>query len=179
MNPADTDQTDHTEDYLRLLNEHERWLATHVHSLVSNWNDAADILQEVKLTLWRQFGKFEPGTNFRAWARTIATHQILNYRRASQKRQHVDIDDAFIQAVAAEIDRRGDVLDARSDALQHCLRKLPEAHRKIVLWRYNEDCEIPEIAAKSGRTVDAVYRLLSRIRQSLSECISDQLSNPS
>jgi len=59
------------------------------------------------------------------------------------------------------------------------LRELPEGHRKIVLWRYNEDCEIPEIAAKSGRTVDAVYRLLSRIRQSLSECISDQLSNPS
>lgn len=168
---------DKTEAYLRLLTQHDRWLAAYVHSLVSHTADAEDILQEVKITLWKQFSRFEQGTNFRAWARTIATHQILNYRRAKKKHQHEEIDEAFIQAVAAEIDRRGDALDQRAEALHTCLRKLPDAHRKIVLWRYQEDCGIEAIATKSGRTVEAVYRLLSRIRLSLNDCITRQLTH--
>ena len=77
--------------------------------------------------------------------------------------------------MAAEIDRRSDALDGRADALKACLRKLPEAHRKIVLWRYYEDCGVEEIATKSERSVEAVYRLLSRIRGVLNDCVSRQL----
>jgi RNA polymerase sigma-70 factor (ECF subfamily) len=174
--PDAPDATAQTEAYLRLLTEHDRWLATYVYSLVSSAADAEDILQEVKVTMWKQFSKFQAGTNFRAWARTIATHQILNYRRSSKRRTHSEIDEAFIEAVAAEIDRRAEQLDGRADALRACLHKLPEAHRKIVVWRYYEDCGVEEIAAKSARSVEAVYRLLSRIRTVLNECVSRQLA---
>ena len=75
------------------------------------------------------------------------------------------------EAVAAEIDRRSDELDRQSEVLKQCLQKLPETHRAIIVWRYYEDCDIAAIAVKSGRTEEAVYRLLSRIRQALSECI--------
>jgi len=162
------------EIYLRLLAQHDRWLATYVYSLVSSTHDAEDILQEVKMFLWRQFDKFEAGSNFRAWARTIATHQILNYRRAVKKRIGASLDDAFVEAVAMEIDRQGEGLERRSDALLVCVRKLPEAHRKIVQWRYYEDCSVAEIAGRTQRTPEAVYRLLSRIRAALSECVVRQ-----
>ena len=165
-----------TEAYLRLLTQHDRWLAAYVYSLVSRASDAEDILQEVKVTMWKHFAKFEAGSNFRAWARKIATHQILNYRRAERRRPNSEADEAFIEAVAAEIDRRADVLDHRTDALRQCLRKLPEAHRKLVVWRYYEDSGVEEIAVKSERTVEAVYRLLSRIRGVLNDCVSRQLS---
>jgi RNA polymerase sigma-70 factor (ECF subfamily) len=174
--PDASDSTAQTEAYLRLLTEHDRWLATYVYSLVASAADAEDMLQEVKVTMWKQFAKFQAGSNFRAWARTIATHQILNYRRSSKKRAHSEIDEQFIEAVAAEIDRRADQLDGRADALRLCLRKLPEAHRKIVVWRYYEDCGVEEIAAKSERTVEAVYRLLSRIRTVLNECVSREVA---
>lgn len=180
MEPLSPEPADQTEAYLRLLTQHDRWLATYVYSLVSSAADADDILQEVKVTLWKQFSKFEPGTNFRAWARKIATNQILNYRR-SEKRRSVSssLDEEFIEAVAAEIDQRADLLDSKADALALCLRKLPEAHRKVVVWRYYEDCNVEEIATKSERTVEAVYRLLSRIRQVLSECVSRQVTQTS
>lgn len=165
-----------TEAFLRLLTQHDRWLAAYVYSLVARAADADDILQEVKVTMWKHFAKFEVGSNFRAWARKIATNQILNYRRAEQRRPNSELEQAFIEAVAAEIDRRADALDHRADALRQCLHKLPEAHRKIVVWRYYEDCGIEEIAAKSERTVEAVYRLLSRIRTVLNDCVSRQLS---
>jgi RNA polymerase sigma-70 factor (ECF subfamily) len=178
MDAHPPDPTAATEAYLRLLTQHDRWLATYVYSLVASTADAQDILQEVKVTMWKQFAKFEQGTNFRAWARTIATNQILNYRRAVKKLPNAQIEEQFIEAVAAEIDRRAEVLDRKADALRLCLRKLPEAHRKIVVWRYYEDCGIEEIATKSERTVEAVYRLLSRIRSVLNECVSRQLAQP-
>lgn len=177
MEPTPPDSTENTEAYLRLLAQHDRWLATYVFSLVSSAADAQDILQEVKVTMWKHFAGFEPGTNFRAWARKIATNQILNYRRSEKKRPNSTLDDEFIEAVAAEIDRRAEALDHRADALRICLRKLPEAHRKIVVWRYYEDCGVEEIAAKSERSVEAVYRLLSRIRQMLNDCMSQQLAH--
>lgn len=177
MAPTSPDPADQTETYLRLLTQHDRWLAAYVYSLVASAADADDILQEVKVTLWKQFAKFEPDSNFRAWARKIATNQILNYRRSEKKRSvSSSLDEAFIEAVAAEIDQRADALDLKAEALNLCLRKLPEAHRKIVVWRYYEDCGIEEIAVKSERTVEAVYRLLSRIRQVLSECVNRQIA---
>src|SRR5882672_736702 len=176
MNSIPSGPTENTEAYLRLLAQHDRWLATYVYSLVASSADAEDILQEVKVTMWKQFAKFEAGTNFRAWARKIATHQILNYRRAVRKLPNAQLEEEFIEAVAAEIDRRAEVLDDKADALRLCLRKLPEAHRKIVVWRYYEDCGVEEIAAKTERTVEAVYRLLSRIRGVLNDCVSRQMA---
>jgi RNA polymerase sigma-70 factor (ECF subfamily) len=165
-----------TEVYLRLLGQHERHLAAFVYSLVPRAADADDILQEVKLTMWRQFSAFQPGSNFLAWARQIAVHQILNYRRAEQRRPSLLVEESFIEAVASEIDRRAEELDRRSDALQLCLRKLSESHRKIIVWRYFDNCGIDEIASRSQRSADAVYQLLSRIRGMLNECVSRQLA---
>ena len=168
--------TDATEAYLRLLAQHERWLAGYVYSLVPRAADVDDILQEVKVTMWRNFAQFEAGTNFRAWARQIATHQILNYRRSRRRRPDDSLEEAFIEAVAAEIDRRAGELDRRSEALDHCLRKLPATHRQVIVWRYFEDCGIDEIAARTERSAEAVYQLLSRIRGMLNDCISRRLA---
>lgn len=174
--PAPSDADDRGEIFLRTLAEHERWLAAYVYSLVSRAADADDILQECKVTLWKQFSTFTPGTNFRAWARTIALHQVLNYRRSEQRRPWSPADREFIEAVAGEIERRGEQLERQADGLRHCLRKLPEPHRAIVVSRYYEDRSIDEIAAQSGRTAEAVYRLLSRIRAVLNDCINRQLA---
>lgn len=175
--PAASAPDDRGELFLRTLAAHERWLAAYVYSLVSRAADADDILQECKVTLWKQFHTFTPGTNFRAWARTIALHQILNYRRSEKRRPWSPADREFIEAVAGEIERRGEQLDRKADSLRACLAKLPGAHRAIVLSRYYEERSIDEIAAQSGRTAEAVYRLLSRIRAVLNDCIQRQLTS--
>ena len=86
-------------------------------------------------------------------------------------------DEKFIEAVASEIDRRAEALEDRLAALQNCLAKLPDVDRNLVLWRYYEDCGIDEIAAKTSRSTEAVYQVLCRIRQKLSECINRQISH--
>lgn len=175
MPPKDTDSS--TENYLNLLNENEKGISAYVHSLVLDRADAEDILQACKLTMWKQFDKFELGTNFLAWGRKIALNQILNYRRSAKRKPVFSADPEFIEAIAQEIDRQNESLSARSEALRFCLKKLPESQRKTVLLRYYEDQDISEIAEVTDRTEGAVYRLLSRIRASLNTCITKRLSS--
>ena len=127
------------------------------------------------LTLWKNFDQFEVGSNFLAWARKIALHQVLNHRRAQKRRPVYSTDPEFLESIAREIDRQGDALVDRSEALHVCLKRLPENQRRTILLRYHDGLEIGEIAAKTSRTEAAVYRLLSRIRAALNECIMQRL----
>jgi len=173
MGQSDNDHN--AESYLVLLNEHERALAGYVHTLVNDQADVEDILQACKLTMWKKFDQFESGTNFLAWARKVALHQILNYRRSEKRKPLYSTSPAFIDSIAEEIDQQGDALTDRAEALHICLGKLPEKQRRTVLLRYYEGLEIGEIAQKTSRTEAAVYRLLSRIRGVLNDCISRQM----
>lgn len=164
------------ENYLVLLNQHERALAAYVHTLVHERADADDILQACKLTLWKKFDQFETGTNFLAWARKVALHQVLNHRRSEKRRPLYSTDPAFLESIAAEIDRQDDSLAVdRAEALEQCLKRLPETQRRTILLRYYEGCGIAEIAQQTDRTEAAVYRLLSRIREALNGCIRQKL----
>lgn len=169
------DRDTNAEDYLHLLNEHERSLAAYVHSLVPSTADADDIIQEAKIVLWKRFAEFESGTNFLAWARRIALNLILSFRRSQQRRPVSSIDAEFIKSVAQEIERRSEHFERRAEALRACLAKLPRPHRQAIFWRYYEDCGIEEIAHRANRTEGATYRLLSRIRQLLNDCVTRTL----
>lgn len=163
------DPPDRAEDYLRLLNEHERALKAYVHSLIREPSDAEDVLQETRLVLWRCFGDFTPGTNFRAWARKIAFHQVLAHRRKARKA--VALSEQCLEMLANELDRQEERHSRQAEALRECVRKLSRPHRQIFLMRYSRDMEIADIAQAVRRTEGAVYRLLSRLRAMLQDCV--------
>ena len=81
-------ESDRTQEFLELLTQHDRALGVYVYSLVPRTADADDILQQTKMILWRCFDQFESGTNFLAWARKTAFHQILTYRRQNVRGLH-------------------------------------------------------------------------------------------
>jgi RNA polymerase sigma-70 factor (ECF subfamily) len=163
------------EEFVFLLARHDRMLGGYVSSMVPHAPDADDILQETKAKLWRHFDDYETGTNFGAWARKVAFHQVLAFRKR-RNRDRLDFSDEFIQAVAEEAERSAPQLEARQRVLQVCIAKLPGDHRKVVLLRYDEQLSLEEIAGRTSRTVGALYRLLSRVRRVLHDCVSKQLT---
>ncbi len=161
---------DKAESFVYLLARHERQVAAYVLTLVPQRADADDILQEAKVVMWRHFAEFTPGTNFGAWARKIAFNQILTFRK-KRKRDHLHFSEEFLHAVADEIESSLPSLDERQQRLGDCLAKLQTDHQEIVRLRYDEGLGIEEVAGRSGRTVGAVYRLLSRLRAQLHQCV--------
>ncbi|MFZ4764683.1 MAG: sigma-70 family RNA polymerase sigma factor [Roseimicrobium sp.] len=168
-------ESDRTTEFLTLLTQHDRALGVYVYALVSTRADADDILQQAKMIMWKSFDQFESGTNFLAWARKVAFHQILGYRR-QKKKEHLSLDDDVLEAVHHEVARLAEEPDHRREALQDCLRKLPVEHRQLVLLRYYEDLEVDEVAQRISSTSSAVYRALSRVRYALLECVEKQLA---
>jgi RNA polymerase sigma-70 factor (ECF subfamily) len=125
--------------------------------------------------MWRHFSTFKSGTNFGAWARKIAFYQVLAHRKRKQ-RDRLDFSEEFLHTVAEEAERNAGVLERRERALQECIGKLPPDHREILHLRYHEGLKVEDMERSLGRTVWATYRLLSRIRQVLHECVSKTLS---
>lgn len=168
---------DRAEEFVFLLARHERLLGAYVMTMVPHPQDADDILQEAKVVMWRNFSKFELGTNFGAWARKVAFHQVLAYRKRKH-RDRLDFSEDFLRAVADEAETSSPQLEQRERLLHDCMAKLPEDHRDVVSLRYHEGLSLEDMATRLGRTVGALYRQLSRVRQVLHECVTKNLNRP-
>lgn len=165
-------ETDQTETFIRLITENERKLGRYTMMMVPHVQDADEILQEAKMVMWRSFDSFKVGTDFAAWSRRVIFNQVLKYRRQSKKRVQ-PFRDETLQLLATEIDSKDEHFDNRHMSLSSCMAKLSEEHRKILALRYNDEHSIERIAEQVDRTSGAIYRLLSRIRKSLHDCISN------
>lgn len=174
MTAADV-PADRVEAFVSLLGRHQRRVQQFVGSLVPAAADADDILQDTNLVLWREFERFEPGTNFGAWACTVAFNQVLAWRK-KRTRDRLVFDEPFLQAVANELIESADRLEERAKALAGCVERLPAHHRELLRRRYTDGRPVETIAAEQKRTPDAVYRTLSRVREALYDCVSAALA---
>lgn len=161
------------EEFVDLLARHDVHLTSYVMSMVPSATDAQDILQDTKLALWRSFNDYESGTNFGAWARRAALHRILDFRkRKLRESKHLWFSDRCYELLAEEFESKPDLRDERILRLRECMAKLTQRNRQLLAIRYFQDSSIDDAAARVGRSVEATYRALSRIRLALRSCLS-------
>ncbi|MCM8537568.1 MAG: sigma-70 family RNA polymerase sigma factor [Lentisphaeraceae bacterium] len=164
---------DSTEDYLKLLAEHEYAIRVYIITMIPRLSDADDIMQEVRLIMWKKFGTFELGSNFKAWALQIAYYRIMDFRRRKgRENKKLIFTDEFYDAVEQASKKLNPEDSDKRQSLLNCVGKLQDQHKKIIFLRYKERVSIEEISEKIGRTVTATYRVISRIRASLKKCIN-------
>ncbi len=162
--------TDPTEIYLQDVMAHQRGVYAYILSLVHDLSSADDILQEVNLVLWRRRGDFTPGTNFKAWAFRIARMQVMAHRKKFA-RDRLRFDDELIGRLAGEAEQRADAAESRRRALADCLEKLGDEDRDLVRHRYAGDESVGAMAERVGRSANAIYQALFRVRAALLGCI--------
>ena len=165
---------DRVELFVRLIGMHQYQVHRYVLSLVPNPHDAEDLYQQTNLFLWREFDRFEEGTNFVSWACAVAYHEVLAWRKRKSRERLVFSDD-FLAAVSAALVSGAERIESRLQALSSCVQKLPEHHRELLELRYGERGRTEAIAKKLGRKADAVHRMLSRIRRALFNCINQKV----
>ena len=160
---------------MTLMTRHQRQIFSYIYALVPDRHDAEDLLQETCLVICEKFDEFTPGTDFVAWANQIAWWRV---RRSRQKfaRSKVIFDDEVLEAVAHTATEISNELDQRHEALAHCLEKLHPRDRDLVLTRYAPDSGVEEAAQRSGRSLDAAYKALARLRKLLMDCVTQQLA---
>jgi RNA polymerase sigma-70 factor (ECF subfamily) len=166
---------DRHEDFLRLFLRHQAELHAFIGSLVRDRHAREDVFQEVALTLWQEFARYDSGRSFGAWARGVAAKKLLQ-RRDRLGRLPVPLSPEAIQAVLDAYDRTEPTDSLRADALHACLERLPEQSRRLLDLRYGQSLKLGQIAERLGATLDAVHKALSRIRTRLQRCVERRLA---
>jgi RNA polymerase sigma-70 factor, ECF subfamily len=167
MDPSPNTRTD---EFLALYRDCERRIFAYLMAMLGNPDDAEDVLQETLLALWQSFDDFEPGTNFCAWARQVAYHRVLIYRR-NRQRQGVVCDESLFAAVEDICSRQDDRLSQHLQFLDDCVGKLPESDRSLLQVRFQPNRTIKSVAEQLHRPADTVYKALTRIYRWLAHCI--------
>ena len=163
--------------FLRLFLQNERRFYAYILTLLPNRADADDVLQEASLVMWDKFDAEQPPADFAAWGCRIAYFKVLDFRKKCH-RSRVLFSQALLDRLAeTAVEQRAALqLDERRDALAGCLAKLSPRDRDLLARRFAEGATTQTTAAEVGRSVDAVYKALAKIRQALFECVTQALA---
>lgn len=143
-------------------------------SLLGSANDAVDVLQETNLVLWQKSDEFREGTDFLAWAFSVAHYQVMAYRE-KKGRDRLSFNDDLLDTLANETSAYQREADTRLAALATCLTQLSKNNQSLVRKRYGLGVSVKELAEELGRTANVVAVTLHRIRVALMKCIQDRI----
>lgn len=140
------------------------WLRTLARRLVTDPNDAEDVVQEAWLRTREVAGRFPSRGRLRAWLAGLAYRMARDTVRARRRRERRE----EVAALSARQDAEDGVERlAALESLLHTVRMLDEPLRAVVLLRYLDGHSTAEIAAALGISEDLVRKRLSRGRAAL------------
>lgn len=161
----------------KLFLRHTSVLRGFILGLLPDHNRAEDVFQELFLTITRKAADFQPGSNFLAWARSIARLKVLEQCRSSQSGPRLLAPEALEALIGTAEEIPEDDWSQRREALARCMEQLAPRAREILELRYSDAfLPPPEIAARLSWSVNAVHVALSRARKFLQECTRRRLA---
>ncbi|WP_197135678.1 sigma-70 family RNA polymerase sigma factor [Crateriforma conspicua] len=162
---------------MQMFAGHERDLRAFVRSMGLDWAAADDVMQTVSLVMWRKWHEYDVDSDFMKWARVITRFEVLKYRRKMARDRHVFREDvmSLLAGVVEEVDASSSSDEFR-DALQACLKMLPEKSGHLIRAAYAGDRTIREVADDVGQSATAFYKTLNRIREKLRQCVRQRLN---
>ncbi len=167
-------QDDRYEVFVRTFAHFEGDLRRFVRSLLPNWTDVDDVMQQTAVVLWRKFDQYDPETHFMKWACVVARFEALAYRRKMARDRLVFREDV-LELMADEGIEEMDQRDAEHAALATCLQAVPETQRHFLTLAHTRGVNVKELAEEAGSTAAAFYMRLTRLRQQLMKCVESKL----
>ena len=148
-----------------------------------NPSDAEDLVQETFAKAYAAWGKFEQGTNLKAWLFRIMTNTHINlYNKKSKDQAKTALDDLEDWQVGGgesitSISTRSAELEALdnlpSQVIRDALDQIPDEFRMVVYYAVVEGLPYAEIADVMGTPVGTVMSRLHRGKKLLKTLLSD------
>ena len=154
------------------------------YALRSAWNreQGGDIVQEAVMTAWRQFHRFEKGTNFSAWIFRILINTIYSFNKKTDRdRKHgsalpiESLDGVWEResAWASVLEDPARVLESLDDRLAGAIGELRIEERQCLLLRLVEGLSYKQISSllsmPLGSVMSHVYRARLKLREELAD----------
>lgn len=173
--PDPTDPPLAQADFIRLLVKHEPVLRAYARTLLPDWKSVDDVLQEASVTLWEKLSQVRDEAGFLPWAKTVVRFKALSAIDSLRRDRHVFSDRVLEllaqEAEAFEVEER----ERSLRALRSCLEGFTPEHQELLLAPYFSEGRVITLAEQAGKSANALYKLLTRLREKLHACIQNRL----
>ena len=144
-------------------------------SVVRDAHVAEDIFQNVAVKAMTRDVSFEAEGALLSWAFITARREGIDYLR-KHRREVTCLDGDVFEMLEREW-QQGEtgVAGARVEALRDCLEAAPEEARRLMKLRYFDGYSCGEVARQMGLGLDAVYKRVSRLHESLRSCVEGKM----
>ena len=142
--------------------------------LVRNEIEAEDLVQETFLKALRNFGSFQPGTDFRAWIFRILRNTFLSSRSTLERRMTVELknEEELPLSRAQCISPESLFIESYNiAAIRSAIEQLPLRSREVILLCDVEDLAYKEIAEILEIPIGTVMSRLARARKAVREAL--------
>ena len=162
-------QRGETEAFEMLVRRHEKTIFNLVYRMLGDYDEAAEVSQEVFLSAYRAIGQFRGDANFSTWLYRIALNHTSTRRKTLIRRQqrNVAIEDTEpvrdLQPGPAETMEKKEI----RERVQRALNSLEPADATVILLRDLQDIPYEEVARLLEIPVGTVKSRLHRARQAL------------
>ncbi|WP_172332735.1 RNA polymerase sigma factor [Mangrovicoccus sp. HB161399] len=133
-------------------------------------SEAADIVHNTMIDVWRNAGQFQGRASARSWILTIARNKTVDHIRRQARTDLAPPDDS----VADEGPDPETVIAASQDAarVRDCVAKLGDRHRAAIHLAYFEEMTCAEIARVENVAEGTVKTRLFHAKKLLMRCLS-------
>lgn len=157
-----------------IIEQTERRLRAYLALQVPDRELVDEVAHQAYITAYQKLNEYQPGTNFYAWLRRIAQN---HFRNECRRRNHGDLCSAEkLSLLIAPGPSPTEAEETRDQVAQlnRCLEKLSPDNRRLLDLRYRDCLEPTDIARQTGKGASAVRTILTRLRQSLVQCMEAQ-----
>ncbi|MGH7873492.1 MAG: sigma-70 family RNA polymerase sigma factor [Candidatus Binatia bacterium] len=162
-------QRGETDAFEMLVRRHEKTIFNLVYRMLGDYDEAAEVSQEVFLSAYRAIGRFRGDANFSTWLYRIALNHTSTRRKSLSRRQqrNVAIDDTEpvrdLQPGPAETMEKKEI----RERVQRALNNLEPDDATVIVLRDLQDIPYEEVARLLEVPVGTVKSRLHRARQAL------------
>lgn len=138
---------------------------------VHNGADAADVLNEVMMEVWRHAAAFQGRSQVLTWVLGIAHHKTVDCLR--RRSPHVELVEGVEDNLEDERDGAPEILMRQQDAalMRYCIEKLSDSQRAVVHLAFFQELSYTEIAATLACPEGTVKTRMFHAKQKLKDCL--------
>ena len=158
-----------------LVSERAKLLA-YAWSILRDEHAAEDVYQEAMLLAVQKCDEIPNAAALLAWTRTAIRFRALHLVRDQGRSARV-LGDAALDALDEAWQQHDETPAAElADALNQCVEQLSPYAQQIVSLRYGDGLSGQDVAQALSRNVRTIYMALTRIHNSLRDCIRTRLA---
>ncbi len=158
-------------EFVALYDTHSDALFRYISSKMQDRERAKELLQDAFTKYWDYTRTGAELDNKRAFLYRIAHNLVIDDRR--KKKPDYSLDYMMEEGFDVKTDSRAEAEIEASDVARH-LEKLPANYKEVLVMRYIDDLEIPEIAEILNEAENTVSVRLHRAIKKLREVFSEE-----